>query len=246
VSANLTFILLQAGVPAEGFHPRPVVTANANWWIAAALFACFTMLVILRVFDHRRLLQLLNAVLRQSSVSLLYREEYALTGRVSILLLLNYLIVLPLFVWQTCRHLGIQVDGFSGFGLIVLGITAAYFVKILSTRVLGSIFEMKDAAAEYTYNILLFNKTTGLVLFPVVLLMAYAHQVPHQYLVWGGLGILSIMLIYRLLRALLIGISSSSVSFFYIILYLCTLEILPFIVIIKIFVGTLSRFTPYN
>lgn len=226
------------------FHPRPVVSQEGNWWIAAVLFACFTMLVILRVFDYRRLLQLMNGFVRQSSVSLLYREEYALTGRVSILLLLNYLLVVSLFAWQACRHFGLQMDGLETFGKIAGGVSAAYFVKIISTRILGNIFEVKEAAAEYTYNILLFNKSIGLALFPVVLLVAYAWQLPSGVLVWTGLVLVGIILIYRLLRVVLVGLSTSGVSFFYIFLYLCTLEILPLVVIIKVFVGKMQSLQP--
>ena len=239
VDVTRIFPLLNAG-----FHPKPVVTTDSNWWVAVMLFACFTMLVLLRVFDNRRLLQLFNGFVRQSSVSLLYREEYALTGRVSVLLLLNYVLVISLFAWQSGPYFGVDTDGLATYGMIAGGFVIAYFVKILSTRILGNIFEVKDAAAEYAYNILLFNKTTGLILFPVVLLMAYARQIPLEILVWTGLVSWSIVLLYRILRVFLIGLSTSSVSFFYIILYLCTLEILPFVVIIKVFVGNFQSFHP--
>ncbi len=231
-------------VSPAAFRPEPLPSHEGNWWIAAALFASFTVLVVLRVFDNRRLVQLLQGFLRSSSVSVLYREEYSLTGRVSVLLLLNYLLVFPLFLWQTAGYFGAPRDGLAGFGLIAAGITAAYLLKIASTRVLGSIFEVQEAAAEYVYNILLFNKTTGLVLFPVCLLLAYARQIPPEILVWTGIVSWGLILVYRLLRVVLIGVSSSSVSFFYIILYLCTLEIIPFVVIIKVFVGTFQSFHP--
>lgn len=195
------------------------------------------MLVLLRVFDYRRLIQLMNGMIRQSSVAMLYREEYALTGRVSIMLSLNFLFMSGLFFWQTLQYFGIDADGVQGFGLIMLAVLAAYFVKILSVRMLGSVFELREQASEYSYNILLFNKMAGLFLFPVVLLLAFARQIPAEFLIWTGLGFLLILLIYRILRALLIGLGSPSVSFLYIIIYLCTLEMLPFVVIIKVFVG---------
>lgn len=228
----------------EGFHPRPVISDGGSWWIATVLFSCFTMLVVLRVFDYRRLLQLMNGFIRQSSVSLLYREEYALTGRVSVLLLLNYLLAASLFAWQACRVFGVPLDGLKSFGLMAGGIAAAYFIKIVSTRVLGNIFELREAASEYSYNILLFNKTLGLLLFPVALLAAYARQIPSEALIWTGLVLVSIILVYRLLRVVLVGLSTPGVSFFYIILYLCTLEILPLVVVIKVFVGKIESLEP--
>jgi hypothetical protein len=42
-------------------------------------------------------------------------------------------------------------------------------------------------------------------------------------------------LAYRVLRLIQIGFSATGASIFYLFLYLCTLEILPFIVLIKLF-----------
>jgi hypothetical protein len=47
-----------------------------------------------------------------------------------------------------------------------------------------------------------------------------------------------------LLRLVLVGLSTPGVSFFYIILYLCTLEILPLVVVIKVFVGKIESLEP--
>ena len=245
MSLHFSNLLLQvAGNPAGNFHPKTLPSHSGDWWITAVLFSSFTMLVVLRVFDYRRLLQLMNGMIRQSSVALLYREDYALTGRVSIMLLLNYLFTFSLFTWQALRFFGVQAEGIGSFGLIILLVIAAYFIKILGIRILGSVFEVRESASEYSYNILLFNKMSGLILFPVVLLVAFARQIPEEFLIWAGIVSLLIFLLYRMLRALLIGLSSSSVSFFYIILYLCTLEMLPFVVMIKVFVGLIQPFQP--
>jgi hypothetical protein len=244
-------VLLQApgtqiqGIPfPKTFHPSPLATAEGNWWGAAILFFSFTLIVILRVFDYRKLALLFNGFFRASSVSVMYREEYSLTSRISLLLLINYLLIFPLFIWQVMGHFGAVREGLSGFGMISVVILCAYLVKIISTRMLGNIFEVKDASSEYVYNILLFNKTIGLVLFPVCLLLAYARQIPPEILIWSGIVSWCLILVYRLLRVILIGLSNSSVSFFYIILYLCTLEIIPFVVILKVFVGTFQSFNP--
>ncbi len=226
------------------FNPTPLALAEGNWWATAILFCSFTLLVILRVFDYRKLLLLFNGFIRASSVGAMYREEYALTSRISLLLLLNYLMMFPLFIWQTAGFFGASRDGLAGFALISGIILVTYFVKIIVTRILGNIFEVKEASTEYVYNILLFNKTIGLLLFPICLLLAFARQIPSDFLIWTGIVIIGLVLIYRLLRIILIGMANSSVSFFYIILYLCTLEIIPFVVILKVFVGTFQSFNP--
>lgn len=245
------FILQQAaGTEIHGilfpksFNPTPLATPEGNWWGAAILFFSFTLIVILRVFDYRKLALLFNGFVRASSVSAMYREEYSFTSRVSVLLIINYLLVFPFFIWQALGYFGASREGLPGFFTIVLIILCVYFVKIVATRILGNIFQVKEASSEYVYNILLFNKTIGLLMFPVCLLLAYARQIPPEILVWTGIVSWCLILIYRLLRVILIGFSNSSVSFFYIILYLCTLEIIPFVVILKVFVGTFQSFNP--
>src|ERR1041385_1031436 len=135
------------------------------------------------------------------------------------------MVMFPLFIWQTAGFYRLHRGGLAGFGLIICGTVIAYLIKIIATRILGNIFEIRDAASEYVYNILLFNKTAGLVLFPICMLLAYARQIPPEILVWTGIVSWFLILIYRLLRVILIGVANSAVSFFYIILYLCTLEI---------------------
>jgi hypothetical protein len=226
------------------FNPLPLASSEGNWWGAAILFFSFTLIVILRVFDYRKLALLFNGFFRASSVSVMYREEYSLTSRISLLLLVNYLLIFPLFIWQVMGHFGAARDGLSGFTTISGIILCAYLVKIITTKMLGNIFEVKEASSEYVYNILLFNKTIGLILFPVCLLLAYARQIPPEILIWTGIVSWCLILVYRLLRVILIGAANSNVSFFYIILYLCTLEIIPFVVILKVFVGTFQSFNP--
>lgn len=218
------------------FRPELAGEHIGGIWIHGVLFASFTMLVLLRVFDFRRLLLLFQGFMRASSVAQTYREESALTSRVSIFLLLNFLLLGGLFTWQT---LGVLMGGYpepSAVLWISLAMLCMYVIKIIGVRVLGFIFEMREAAQEYIYNIVLFNKTIGLVLFPVTLCLAYARQLPPGWLVAIGLSFWGLVLVYRFVRLSWIGLSVRGVSFLYIILYLCTLEILPFIVIIKVLI----------
>jgi hypothetical protein len=218
------------------FQPRLHPAEPGGIWIHALLFLSFTMIVVLRVFDFRRLVALVQGFLRASSVNVVYREESALSSRVSLFLILNFLMMASLFIWQLFGVLFTNYPPPSAIlwiGLIILGI---YLVKIIGIRILGFIFEMKEAAQEYIYNVVLFNKTVGLILFPVTLCLAYARQLPPIWLIYGGLTAWAIILIYRFVRLSWIGISERGVSFLYIILYLCTLEILPFVVIIKVLI----------
>jgi hypothetical protein len=220
-----------------GFHPQLQVEVPGGWWLSLIIFLCFTILVVLRVFDNRRLMQLLTGFVRASSLSIYYREESALTGRVSLLLIFNFLLVVPLFLWQTIAYSHPEMVSWALYPSLILSITVMYGVKIVSMRFLGFLFEQREASNEYTFTILLFNKTIGLILFPVVVLLAFSHGFSPDILIGLGIILWSIVLIYRIFRCLLIGVGTGGLSLLYFLLYLCTLEILPFVVIFKVFVG---------
>jgi hypothetical protein len=222
---------------AKGFAPEPVAAVEGSNWIPVFLFLAFAALVLLRVFDGRRMTQLAGGFFRASSVGMLYREENALTGRASLLLLINFLIITPLFLWQAMGYFNIPRQGVLQYGMLSLLIAGIYLLKIAGTRLMGVIFDQREASTEYNYNILLFNKILGVLLFPVTVMMAYAHEIPQGWLVAAGLSAWGIILVYRFFRGILIGLSASGFSLLYIFLYLCTLEILPFVVILKQFAG---------
>ena len=222
------------------FNPAPLASAEGSVWIPIVLFTSFTLLVILHVFERRKFVLLFNGFINASSVNIIYREEYSITSRISLLLLLNYLLISALFSWQVALHFGILNHGVGGYALLLGILFLVYLVKIIATKILGAIFQIKETASEYVYNILLFNKAIGLILFPICLLIAYGRQFSPETLIWAGSILWALMLTYRLLRAFLLGIPNSSVFPFYIILYLCTLEIIPFILIVKVFVNIIK------
>jgi hypothetical protein len=218
------------------FEPKLAPVAPGGIWIHVLLFLSFTMLVVLRVFDFRRLIALVQGFARASSVAVMYREESALTSRVSVFLIVNYILMVSLFAWQASGVIYVTYPPPSAILWIALLIIAVYVVKIIGIRILGFILEMREAAQEYIYNILLFNKTVGLILFPVTLCLAYASQIPAEWLVTIGIVSWCIVLVYRFIRLSWIGLADRGVSILYIILYLCTLEILPFVVIAKVLI----------
>jgi hypothetical protein len=217
-------------------------------FFTAVLFLGFLLFVLVRVYSPRKLNQMFIAFVNPAAMNQLLREEYAFTNRSSLLLLLIYLLVFPLFAFQTILYfLNGNFPGgtspahiFSGYVLIMGFVFAVYLIKILVTRFLASAFGLQATGSEYIYTILLFNKVIGLLIYPLVMLIAFAHQLNSANILKAGIGVLTILLIYRTLRLIQIGLSASGVSFLYLFLYLCTLEILPFLVLIKLFMFSFS------
>ncbi|HXC04378.1 MAG TPA: DUF4271 domain-containing protein [Bacteroidia bacterium] len=211
---------------------------NYDSYFFLILFCAFVFFVLVKVFSRRKLQQLFLAFIKPSAMNQLLREEYAFTDRSTILLLALSWLIIPLFIFQAITHfhpLYLETSGMKLYGQGLLAFAGMYLVKIISIRLLSLTTGFKSEGSEYIYTILLFNKVAGLIMFPLVLLVAFARQLNPIHLLYMGIGILSILLAYRLLRLIQSGLTTGGVSVLYLFLYLCTLEILPFVVIIKLF-----------
>jgi hypothetical protein len=141
-------------------------------------------------------------------------------------------------LWQILHHQTILTGGLAEYGILVALLAIMYMVKISTTRFIGYAVDKQELTTEYNYNVLLFNKILGLLLFPITTLLAFAHSIPSNWLIFAGFGLWGIMLIYRIIRGIIIGVVEPGVSVYYLFVYLCTLEILPIVVLLKVFVGT--------
>jgi uncharacterized membrane protein len=70
-------------------------------------------------------------------------------------------------------------------------------------------------------------------LFPISLLLAYSKVIPSDVLVVLGLILIVASVVWRWARGWLNAVTNR-ISIVYIILYLCTLEILPAVVLLKV------------
>jgi hypothetical protein len=235
-------------LPARDLPRELEKTKGYDAFLSLILLTAFSLFVIVKVYSPRKLRQTFTAFIKPAALHQLLREEYAFSNRSSVLLLIMSLLTLPLFAYQAAGYAGsntflfhfVHTKGLLAYAGIMLFVFLAYLVKILTIKFLANTLTVRSSGSEYIYTILLFNKVAGLVMLPLVLLIAFARQLPTTISLYTGLGILSILLIYRSLRMVQIGISTSGVSILYLFLYLCTLEIMPFVVLIKLFMFSFS------
>jgi hypothetical protein len=118
--------------------------------------------------------------------------------------------------------------------LICLGIVIAYFMvkKVLYTLI-GIMTESKREVREYLFSITVFNRVLGLFLLPVTAIIAFVPFYQPEYLLYTGLGIILIFYFLSLARGAKIFLRKHF-SISYLILYLCTLEFLPLLLVYNI------------
>jgi hypothetical protein len=100
-------------------------------------------------------------------------------------------------------------------------------------RFCGYVFKASNETSDYVLNLYLFGQVTGICLLPVIIFITYFDN--SKSIIFIGALVIILLCLYRLFKGFVIAFSKSKVSVYYIFLYLCTLEILPLVLLLKIF-----------
>ena len=157
----------------------------------------------------------------------------------TVLNLISFLII-SLFLYQAAFYYGMIPDSMSGLafwsaslGVIILSLTIRHVICV----VIGNLSGRKDVFHEYLLGIYQSYQFGALILFILVILVSYTAVLPERVLLVSGFIVIGVMYLFRVTR-LMILFMNRNISVFYLILYLCSLEILPVAIIIRYFSGT--------
>jgi len=206
-------------------------------WILGLLLLCFVLLAWVHVFYRRRLRQILMAPYSRRFLNQLVRDGNLFSERITLATGLIYFITTSLFLFQfyeliLLKEAGKTLQGFLLFALISLFVLGFWILKIVLIRFLSFVFRTGQTSREYILNILIFNILTGILLLPLLVITVYLKSI---IFLWMCMIIFALFLFFQLVRGFLIGISIRKFSYLFLFLYLCSLEILPLIVLMKVF-----------
>lgn len=233
------YINLFQGHELKPIHHSPQERENIyqDWFFPIFMLA-LAIYTWLRIFYNKYFNQLLQAVLNMNLTNQIVRDENILLQRASILLALTFNIVAALFLYLISIEVGWSVDGigigFNRFAFFITIVSVAYTGKFLILKIIGWLFDLDREMATYIFNIFIINNVVGLILVPIVALMAYNPSINVYFLTILSLVLIGIAFFYRIIRGLLSGMTHSGFSPLYLFLYLCTLEIAPLLVLIRI------------
>ena len=156
------------------------------------------------------------------------REENAFTERVNfltfLLMAINFTLIITKF--QAVIDLPTIV---SVFFLVLL----FFLLKLILIKLLGFFFKVKDLAKLAIFFSLLFDKTLGFVLFPLVVVIYFFSIDISSTVLMISLGLFIILFMLKLFWLWKIGTNSFGLPQVYIFLYLCSIEIFPLLLLVK-------------
>ena len=192
------------------------------------LLVSFFLIALLKGLYWKHAKLLFMGVFAQRYANQFLREENAFTERVNaitfFLMSINFTLII-LKITQSFELLSV--------GLILVYVSGFFLFKIGLIKLLGFILKTKDLSKLAVFFSMLFDRTLGFILFPlVVLLYFFSFEVSTIVLVIS-LVLFLILILMKLFWLWKIGTNSFGLPQFYIFLYLCTLEIFPLLILGK-------------
>jgi hypothetical protein len=212
--------------------------SNEYDWIAIVLVAGYLLLAFAKYNFPRRLAQFLKACFVPRAVAHLYREGNPFNEQISLALGLIYLLTSSLLIFVAVETFGSlpsdQIENMRLYLAILALNTLYWIIKALAIKMLAHIFKTYEATGNYLLNNLLFNLTLGLLLLIALPFVVYTGSV---ILLKTTLFVTALLLIYKVLRGILVGLTIARFPLFYLFLYICMLEVAPLLIAAKLFIA---------
>gem|GEM_PF-2053363 len=207
---------------------------SSNDWIIGVILVSFVVLAWIKVFYKKFISRIILSGFEYQTAYKLYHEKSSLTTKISSVLYLIYIINFGLFLTLLFNYYDFSpfANNFLLF-LTLCGIISIFDIfKVFIYKLLGYLFKSKNQFSEFLFNDFIFNKSFAIFLYPIIISIPFMPELFSKYLVYIGIALMIIFYILHIFRGLKIFVKKHF-YFSYMILYLCTLEILPLLIILK-------------
>lgn len=197
--------------------------------------AMLSLLLIAIVANVKRSLfsKIFKSFTNDNMLKLTQREENnGLNAGFLILYIVFALNVASLIYLLIGQNQGLRTGYWLIFFLVVVGI---YLLRHISMFILGFIFPIDKETSQYSFLIAVVNILLGLILIPINLIIAYAPESLAVAMTYIVIGILGFAYIIRSSKGMLLGLLNYGTHLFHFFLYLCTFEIVPVLLIYRVF-----------
>ena len=116
---------------------------------------------------------------------------------------------------------------------IAVGISVFILIKVLLERLLGSIFSIDGLVDQYVFQKISYKNFLGVILLPINALLLFTLS-PTTQVIYGFTSLLVVVNLIGLITSFKRHQNLIKNNLFYFILYLCALEIAPYLFLYKV------------
>ena len=196
------------------------------------VMVCLLLIVTVKKLFKSRFSDFLETVWNVKYIKLYSRDQKKI-DLFNTLLFINFILVLALFIHVVYSNFILQLpkDSITLLSLFI-GLTVISTVKIAIEQLIAYFFEASDLINAYLFQKMTYKNLTGLVLWMVNIFILFSLW-DIKILIYIGLALLLAINISGFIRFVRLYQKTIISNFFYFLLYLCALEIGPYVILYK-------------
>lgn len=209
--------------------------ARIPFWPFVVTLFLVSAILYTRAMNANNWTLVLRSIFSPRAVQQLIREENTMDNTFSGILVLTFFFSLALFFYNVNDVFEItnSVYPLLTYFLLLTVLFLIYLIKILSLFLVQLIFETNELFEEYLVSLMNINIVLGTFLIPLNVMIVYGVGLPKEVLIYVGITLVAGSFVIRYSRLFEMGIRNGMKAY-NIILYLCTLEIIPIVLFIKL------------
>jgi len=197
--------------------------------LISIVFIAVAKLLFEKRFNH------FSTVLINSSYLKVFSRDQKFFDLFDGLLFLNLIFSISIFSFISYNSLVSPAD-YSDLYIfnLIIGIGIFILIKVLIERLIGSLFTIDNLIDKYLFQKTSYKNFLGLVLTPINIILLFSIT-PNRTVIICVIILLIIINCIGLLTSFKSNLNLIKREFFYFILYLCALEIGPYLILYKVF-----------
>ena len=204
-----------------------------NEWFTIFIVMALVFLAISKFLYSRRFEDFL-AVIGNSKYLKIYARDQKFIDGFDTLLFLNLVISVSIFSFLT-YSVFVNPGEFDliQFFKILFGVSALVLIKVLLERLIGSLFEIDALIDSYLFQKTTYKNYIGLILLPINILLIYTFS-PSKVIIFIILALIFLVNLIGFVTSFKNHQKTLLNNLFYFILYLCALEIGPYLILYRL------------
>jgi hypothetical protein len=202
-------------------------------WMVIVLLVLLSLMAYFNVVYPTKMKNVFKAFRSDIAMRQFMREEtniprpyLFLTFQHAVLMGLLWVLFYQAFIYSTALPWCVSL-------VSALSVLLIYGLKWISFQLVKWFSEGDFTLTEYQYRTFATNRLLAILLYPLIILAALS-SIQHAYIYIGGTAIvIGLLISWRILKGAWVAFTNN-VPLFYIFFYICTLEILPVLIGVKL------------
>jgi hypothetical protein len=208
---------------------------NSNWLPLLILFTLIYYVILRRVFAKNFPI-IFQSYWNDRLVQQLARDDNFFKMRAAISLFVLYCLILSLFLYNVSDYFNLltQYTGLKKYFFLLYVVIIFYVLKYLLVKLVGYVFSFQRLMTAHLSIISVSNLVFILFSAPFLIFYQFLPDGMLLYIIIFLAVLFLFNVLYKYIRSLVFAVSNFQFSKFYLFIYLCTLEIVPLLLVIKL------------